>query len=82
MTNPVTLARIITRLSEDGYDLEIHDQGDSVVLKVYSDNIQVNRYVTYDLTPRELIFVFWDISNTLKRMERKVGKVKLDRKRN
>ncbi len=81
MTNPITLAGIITRLSEDGYDLEVHDQGDSALLKVYSDNIQVNRYVIYDLTPKELAFDFWDISSTLKRMERRVGK-KLDRKSN
>jgi hypothetical protein len=82
MPEDITIVRVLERLSADGYDLELITNNDSVRVGVISENprIQVNRYIPFGCRPNELALIFWDISSTIKKLERKFSRV--DRSRN
>lgn len=75
MPEDITIVRVLERLSADGYDLELITNHDSVRVGVISENprIQVNRYIPFGCKPSELALIFWDISSSIKRLERKFG---------
>lgn len=77
MPEEVTLVRILEKLTSDGYDLEIYTNLQSIRVTAITENkrIQASRFIPHGSSPRELALIFWDISSSIKRLERKFNRV-------
>lgn len=74
MAKEVTIWKLLKKLREDGYDLEIEAQAGSVRIAAVCEHLRVSRFIPADFTPSELAFIFWDISSSIKRPERKYAR--------
>jgi len=72
-----TIVGILEKLSSDGYDLDIYTHTNSIRVTVISENenLRVNRFIPIGCKPSEMALIFWDISSSIKRLERKFSRV-------
>ena len=66
---------ISERLYSEGFDIRITTDiaEDIDYLMVVTGPIQISRFIPKDLTRRERVFLFWELSNTIRMRERKWG---------
>lgn len=67
---------ISERLYAEGFEISITcDMVDDIdYLTVITGPVRVSRFIPKDLTRRERVFLFWDLSNTIRKRERKCQK--------
>jgi hypothetical protein len=75
MSKEVDILRVLEKLTSDGYDLELCVHQQSLKVSIMSDNGRyiVNRFIPVDATPRALAKIYWDMSSSIKRIERKLN---------
>jgi hypothetical protein len=69
-----SIACFMKRLTEDGYDLEIEMSNKSFRFTTYTGPLRVTRIIPIDVTLTQMASIFWDISSTIKKLERKYGR--------
>lgn len=74
MGEEITIVRMIEKLTDDGYDVEVNPQDSSLRITAITGRFQVSRFVPANYRPSELAFIFWDISTHIKRLERRYGR--------
>lgn len=65
---------MVAKFMEDGFGVEIRPSNDSgiifgVILPYYPFK-QINRFIAEDLRPNEMALIFWDLSRSIRRLER------------
>lgn len=65
---------MVAKLMEDGFGVEIRPSKDDgiifgVILPYYPFK-QINRFIANDLRPNEMALIFWDLSRSIRRLER------------
>ena len=65
---------MVAKFMEDSFGVEIKPSEDdgiifTVILPYYPFK-QISRYISEDLTPNEMALVYWDLSRSIRRLER------------
>jgi len=72
-TSQTHIKWIAERLCKEGFEVHITSEivYDVDYLSVVSGDLEISRFIPKDLTRRERVFLFWEMSNTIRMKERK-----------